>query len=178
MQKVMSLILGAAIAGTLAVVPALPACAGDCRMGYIDVPRVLEEYDEFKASRKDLEKIREDREEEFAKRYKELQKMSRDLREKASLLSESKRRDKESEIMRKSQELEEWRTTNSKELMEKEEGLVKRLESDVRKVLEKLAEKERVDFVVRRDLFLFMKKDAKDLTSATLAELRRQAKSK
>jgi len=154
------------------------ASASDCKIGYIEVPRILEEFDEFKEARSDLDKSRADREEEAAKRYEEIAKLGKELKEKGSMLSESKRRAKEQEFMKKQQDLQKWGEDQRKELAEKEEGMVKRLETDVRAVLEVVAEKEKVDFVVRRDLFLFMKKDSKDLTNAVLAELRKQAKSK
>jgi outer membrane protein len=154
------------------------ASAADCRIGYIDVPRVLEEYEDFKEARSDLEKARADREEEAAKRFEEIQKLAKELKEKGSILSESKRRSKEQEYMKKQQDLQKWGEEQRKELAEREEGMVKRLEADVRKVLEVIAVDEKVDFVVRRDLFLYMKKDSKDLTSAVLAELRKQAKAK
>ena len=154
------------------------AGASDCKIGYIEVPRILEEFDEFKEARSDLDKARADREEEAAKKYEEISKLGKELKEKGSMLSETKRRSKEQEFMKKQQELQKWGEEQRKDLAEKEEGMVKRLEADVRRVLEVVADKEKVDFVVRRDLFLFMKKDSKDLTNAVLAELRRQAKGK
>jgi len=152
--------------------------ASECRIGYIEVPRILEEFDEFKEARSDLDKARADREEEAAKKYEEIAKLGKELKEGGATLSESKRRAKEKEFMKKQQELQKWGEDQRKELAEKEEGMVKRLEADVRKVLEKVAEKEKIDFVVRRDLFLYMRKDSKDLTNVVLAELRRQAKEK
>lgn len=169
------------MAGALAsIVLTLPfggcAVAGDVRIGYIDVNRILEEYESFKEARADLDNDRKDREEQLTKKVEELQKLGKELKEKGSILSESKRKAKEQEFMKKQQELEVWRTAQSKELAEKEEGLVKRLEADVRKVLDRLAEKEKMAFVVRRDLFLYMQPGSKDLTSAVLAELRKQRK--
>ncbi len=152
--------------------------AADVRIGYIDVPQILEQYDTFKEARKDLDRERQDREEEYSKKVEELKVIGKELKDKASILSESKRRAKENEFMKKQQELEEWRAGQSKELAEKEEGLVKRLEADVRKVLEVIAEKEKLTFVVRRDLFLYMQPGSKDLTAAVLAELRKQSKEK
>jgi len=155
-----------------------PAGASDVKVGYIEVPRILEEFDEFKQARTDLDKARSDREEEAAAKYEEIAKLGKELKEKGAMLSESKRRAKEKEFMSKQQDLQKWGEEQRKELAEKEEGMVKRLESDVRKVLEVVAVKEKVDFVVRRDLFLYMKSDSRDLTNAVLAELRAQAKKK
>lgn len=155
-----------------------PANASDVKIGTIEVPRILEEFDEFKTARENLDKARADREEEAAAKYEEIAKLGKELKEKGSMLSESKRRAKEKEFMAKQQDLQKWGEEQRKELAEKEEGMVKRLEADVRRVLEVVAVKEKVDFVVRRDLFLFVKKDAKDLTNAVLAELRAQSKAK
>jgi outer membrane protein len=178
MHKFVKMVAGTALLATCLVPACRTARAADVRIGYIDVPRVLEEYQEFKDARKDLDRERQDREDEYAKKVEELKKMGKDLKEKGSLLTEAKRRAKETEFMKKQQEIEEWRATQSKELAEKEEGLVKRLEADVRRVLEKVAVKEKMTFVVRRDLFLYMQPDAKDLTGVVLEELRKQSKEK
>jgi len=84
------------------------SAASDCKIGYIEVPRILEEFDEFKDARADLDKSRADREEEAAKKYEEIAKLGKELKEKGSMLSESKRRAKEQEFMKKQQELQKW----------------------------------------------------------------------
>ena len=164
------------VLGLLAVVP--PAVAKDCKIGYIEVPRLLEEFEGFKDARKDLDKTRADREEEFGRRAKLLSKEAQDIKEGARLLSPAKQKEKEAAFNKKAQELEEWRQTQNKELQEREEGLVKRLESDVRKTLETVGADGKFSFVVRKDLMLYMDADATDLTDRVLAALRKQAATK
>jgi len=170
------------LTAALSVVISLSACAGvrakDVKIGYIDVPRILAEYEGYKDARKDLDRTRADREDEFTKRATALKKMAQEIQEGAKLLSEPKRREKETEYMKKAQELEEWRVTQNKDLQEREEGLIKRLESDVRKALETIGEKGKFSFVVRGDLMLYVEKSAEDLTDAVLEALRKQSKGK
>jgi outer membrane protein len=170
------------LAVALSAVISLSACATvkakDVKIGYIDVPRILAEYEGYKDARKDLDRTRADREDEFTKRATVLKKLAQDIQEGAKLLSEPKRREKETEYMKKAQELEEWRVTQNKDLQEREEGLIKRLESDVREALKTIGEKGKFSFVVRGDLMLYVEKSSEDLTDAVLETLRKQSKGK
>lgn len=154
-----------------------PARASDIpRIGVIDVPRVLDEYEGFKDARKDLDKDRADREQQFGERYKALQKLGADLKEQASMLSEAKRKERQADLEKKAQDLEQWRQSQNKELQDREEGLMKRLEADVRKALEKIGADGKFAMVVRKDLLLYVDKSHVDLTDSVLAELRKQGK--
>ncbi len=157
------------------------ACAGaakDCKVGYLDVPRILEEYEGFREARGELDSTREKLEEEFNQRRDNLTKEGQQLQENMKLWSEAKRREKEEAYMKKAQDLQEWQIARNKELRDREEGLVKRLEADVRKVLKRIGKKGGFSFVVRGDLMLYMNESAEDLTSDVLEELRRQAQEK
>jgi outer membrane protein len=170
------------LAVALSVVISLVACvkgqAKDYKIGYIDVPRILAEYEGYKEARKDLDRTRSDREEEFGKRATALKKMAQEIQEGAKLLSEPKRREKEQDYMKKAQELEEWRVSQNKDLQDREEGLIKRLEADVRKALEMIGAKGKFSFVVRGDLMLYVDKSSEDLTDQVLDSLRKQSKGK
>lgn len=158
--------------------PGPARAAKDVKIGVIDVPRILEDYEGFRELRKELEKARIDREEEYTSRARALNKEAQEVKDGAKLLSEAKRREKEQALMKKAQDLEEWRQAQSKEQQEKEEGLLKRLEADVRKILDQVCVPAGYTFVVRKDLLLFVDKDAKDLTNDVLAALRKQSKGK
>ncbi len=154
------------------------ARAKNCKIGYIDVPRILAEYEGYKQARKDLERTRAEREEEFTKRATALKKKGQEFQEGAKLLSEAKRRQREQEYMKEAQALEAWRFKQNRELQDQDEGLIKRLESDVREALETIGAKGKFSFVVRGDLMLYVEKDAEELTDRVLAALRRQFKGK
>ncbi|MEK7766895.1 MAG: OmpH family outer membrane protein [bacterium] len=166
------------LAGLLLLIasPRAALAAKDVKIGVIDVPRILEDYEGFRELRKELEKPRTDREQEYTNRARALNKEAQELKDGGKLLSESKRREKETVLMKKAQDLEEWRQVQSKEQQEKEEGLLKRLESDVRKILDQICSAAGYTFVVRKDLLLYVDKDAKDLTNDVLAALRKQSK--
>lgn len=159
-----------------AVLLGASAPAKDVKIGVIDVPRVLDEFEGFKELRKELDKSRQDREEQYAKRARALNAEAQELKEGSKLLSDAKRREKEQALMKKAADLEEWRQGQSREQQEKEEGLLKRLEADVRKILAEQCAPSGYTFVVRKDLLLYVDKDAKDLTDQVLAALRKQAK--
>jgi len=170
------------LTAALSIVISLVACssvrAKDMKIGYIDVPRILAEYEGYKDARKELDRTRSDREDEFTKRATSLKKLAQEIQDGAKLMSEPKRREKEQDYMKKAQELEEWRVTQNKDLQDREEGLIKRLETDVREALKTIGEKGKFSFVVRGDLMLYVEKSAEDLTDAVLAALRKQAKGK
>jgi len=173
MRKVMMIAVASAL-----LAAGGPARAKDTKIGYIDVPRVLAEYEGYKEARKGLDRVRGEREEEYARRAGALKKEGQEIQEGAKLMSEPKRRQREQEYMKKVQEFQEWQVAQNKDLQERDEGLIKRLESDVRKALETIGEKGKFAFVVRGDLLLYMDKTAEDLTDQVLAVLRKQAKEK
>lgn len=164
-------------AGLLAAgLGARPAAARDTKVGVIDVPRLFEEFEGFKDARKDLDTLRKDREKENEKRVMDLRRQVDEYQRGAKLLSEAKQKEKMAELNKKNSELQEWQSNQSKDLQEREEGMVKRLEGDVRKALEKIGPDGSFAFVVRKDLFLYSDKDVVDLTDQVLAALRKSAK--
>lgn len=173
-----------AAATVLAATTLLAAGAGSVRasdiprIGMIDVPRVLEEYEGFKDATKALDKERLAGEQEYSERVKALQKLGKDFKDQSSMLSEAKRKEKQADLEKKAQDLEEWRQTKSKELQEKQEGLMKRLEADVRAALARIGADGKFAFVVRKDFLLYVDKSAVDLTDSVLTELRKQSTGK
>lgn len=171
--------LGATAAGLLAaalVLPAHPAVAKDGKIGYIDVPRILEEFEGFRDARKDLERDRKSFGEEYQRRMMSLQKIAQDLQQNLAMLSEAKKKEKTADFEKKRGEFSDWQEVESKKLQDREEGMIKRLEADVRKSLETIGKDGNYTFVVRKDLFLYVESGAVDLTDQVLSSLRRSAK--
>ncbi len=165
----------------LAVAASVPALSGrafarDTKVGVIDVPRLFEEFEGFKEAKKDLETLRKDREKENEKRVMDFQRQVEEFQRGAKLLSEAKQKEKANDLKKKQQDLQEWQGSQSKDLQEREEGMVKRLEGDVRKSLATIGPDGGFAFVVRKDLFLYADKDAQDLTDQVLAAMRKMAK--
>lgn len=152
------------------------AQAGGSKVGVIDVPRLFEEFEGFKEQRKELETLRKDREKENEKRMMAFRKEVDEFQRGSKLLSEARQKEKMAELGKKQSDLQEWQANQSKDLQEREEGMVKRLEGDVRKALEKIGPDGDFSFVVRRDLFLYSSRDVQDLTDQVLSVLRAQAK--
>lgn len=148
--------------------------AADDKIGYIDVPRILEEYEGFKEARKDLDRDKKAFEEDYNRKGAGLQKMMQEMQEGAKMLSEAKKKEKALEFEKKRKDFMEWQQDQSKRLQDREEGIIKRLEGDVRKVLERVGADGGYAFVVRRDLLLYVRKDSTDLTDQVLAALRKQ----
>lgn len=144
------------------------------KIGYIDVPRILEEYEGFKEARRDLDRDKKTFEEDYGRRGASLQKMMQELQDGAKMLSEAKKKEKAVEFEKKRKDFMEWQQDQSRRLQEREEGIIKRLEGDVRKVLERIGADGGYAFVVRRDLLLYVRKDSTDLTDQVLAALRKQ----
>jgi outer membrane protein len=169
---------GVVAAGLLAaglLAPGVAAAKAD-KVGYIDVPRVLEEFEGFRDGRKDLERDRKAFGEEYQRRVMALNKMAQDIQQGGGMLSEAKKKEKLADFEKKRGEFSEWQELESKKLQDREEGMIKRLEADVRKALETIGADGGFSFVVRKDLFLYVEKGAVDLTDPVLASLRRTAK--
>lgn len=165
------------IPAILSVILALSASRGMAaaeKLGYIDVPRILEEYEGFKEARKDLDRDKKTFEDDYGRRGATLQKMMQEIQESAKMLSEAKKKEKAVEFEKKRKDFMEWQQDQSRRLQEREEGIIKRLEGDVRKVLERVGADGGYAFVVRRDLLLYVRKDSTDLTDQVLAALRKQ----
>ncbi len=173
MRKTIELLMTAGFVLSLA---ACASAAKECRYGYLDVPRILEEYEGFKDANKGLEATREKLEKEAQDKRDALNREGEQIQKNAKLWSETTRQEKEQEYLKKAKEFQEWQVTKSKELQDKQEGLVKRLEADVRRVLEDIGRKGGFSFVVRGDLLLYRNADAQDLTDKVLAALRTQEK--
>ena len=163
----------AALFAAALVLPAGARAAAE-KIGYIDVPRILEEYEGFKEARKDLDRDKKAFEEDYSRKGATLQKMMQELQDGAKMLSEAKRKEKAMEFEKRRKEFMEWQQDQSHKMQEREEGIIKRLEGDVRKVLEKVGADGGYAFVVRRDLLLYVRKDSTDLTDQVLAALRKQ----
>src|SRR5262245_53998519 len=88
--------------------PAACARAADDKIGYIDVPRILEEYEGFKESRKDLDRAKKTFEEEYNRKGATLQKSMQELQEGAKMMSEAKKKEKAVEFEKKRKEFMEW----------------------------------------------------------------------
>jgi len=152
------------------------SAAKDTKIGYIDVPRILEEFEGFRDGRKDLEKARKAFGEEYQVRMMALNKMMQEIQQGGAMLSEAKKKEKISAFEKKRQEFADWQEGETKKLQEREEGMIKRLEADVRKALETIGADGKYTFVVRKDLFLYVENGAVDLTDPVLASLRKAAK--
>src|SRR5688572_4083815 len=157
------LTIAALFAAVLALSAGRAVAAAD-KIGYIDVPRILEEYEGFKEARKDLDRDKKTFEEDYNRRGASLQKMMQEMQDGAKMLSEAKRKEKGLEFEKKRKDFMEWQQDQSRRLQEREEGIIKRLEGDVRKTLEKVGADGGYAFVVRRDLLLYVRKDSTDLT--------------
>ena len=170
---------GTVAAGVVAaalVMPGGTALAKGDKVGFIDVPRILEEFEGFRDARKDLERDRKTFGEEYQRRMMSLQKFAQDLQQNMGMLSDAKKKEKTTEFEKKRQEFSEWQELEGKKLQDREEGMIKRLEADVRKALEPIGSDGGFSFVVRKDLFLYVDKSAVDLTDQVLASLRKTAK--
>jgi outer membrane protein len=164
LKRVITVLLAAALAA-----PALPAFAVELKIGFVDAERIRRESDPAQKAQKKLEK-------EFAERDKELQKVAKQVKDLQSSLekegvtmSESDKRNKESELGRLNREFQRMQREFREDLnLRKNEELATIIER-ADKAIKNIAEAEKFDLIVQEAVFRSPRIDITDKVIKALA---------
>ncbi len=129
---------------------ALPSVAKELKVGYVDSDRLLEQNDDFKEARDQLQK----EEREYASQAQTLEKivedMFSDLKSQSLMLSDEARQDREQKLRDKQQELDTFRQDiwgPTGRLFARNEELMKPIHDKILAAIEKVSQEDAYDFV-------------------------------
>jgi outer membrane protein len=150
------------------------------KVGYVDLERIFNEYEETKELEAKLKMENEADGEMLSERRqmieKEIDKLREELETQALMLSESAKEKKQAEIERRIEELDEFSVYIERRSIDREakytDVILKDLDLRLPSIIESVAEKEGYRFVFdRRSLFYVTPEKEFDLTGRVLAQL-------
>ncbi len=152
------------------VIGALPALAGDFRVGYVDIERILRESAPAVKAGQKIDK-------EFAARDEAIKKLTgqvRDLQDylekKGSGLSNTERRNRERELSNLSAELQRAQREFREDLNQRKNEELSVLLEQANKVIQAIAESEKYDLVLQEAVYRNPKIDITDKVLKALAD--------
>ncbi|KKN12755.1 hypothetical protein LCGC14_1013290 [marine sediment metagenome] len=154
-------------------------------IGYVDLERIFQGYEKTKEFEAKLKMENEADQKMLIERRqmieKEIDKLRGELETQALMLSESAREEKQTEIERRAEELDEFSAYIERRMIDREakytDGILRDLGTKVPSIIESIAEKEGYRFVFdRRSLFYVTPEKEFDLTDKVIAQLNEQYK--
>ena len=159
-----------------AYLPNLQAQMG--KVGFVDMTKVLESVPEYTSAQRELEEIAERWRQEMAKEYDKIDAMYKEYQTREPLMNDEMRKQKQEEIVAKERELRELQKKRfgpDGELFQKRQTLVKPVQEQVYKAIEKYATKMSYDFILTApdgSTVIYAKGD-RDVTNDIIKELKR-----
>ncbi len=157
------------------------------KIGYVDLERIFQGYEKTREFEAKLKTENEADQKMLSERRqmieKEIDKLRGELETQALMLSESAREEKQAEIERRAEELDEFSAYIERRMIDREakytDGILKDLQTKLPSIIESIAEKEGYRFVFdRRSLFYVTPEKEFDLTDRVLAQLNEEYKAK
>ncbi|HSN90170.1 MAG TPA: OmpH family outer membrane protein [Anaeromyxobacteraceae bacterium] len=128
----------AALLAALALAPA--AARGQVKLGFVDLPRALNEVEEGKAAKAQLEKEFKEKQKQLDAKQDELRKLKAEYDKQAVVMSDQAKRDKQAELERKAGETQQLFVQLQSELSRREQELtgpiLEKLGNAVREIAE------------------------------------------
>ena len=148
---------------------ALPALAGDFRVGYVDIERILRESAPAVKAAQKLEKEFAGRDEAIKKLAAQIRELQDYLEKKGAGLSNAERRNKERELSNLSAELQREQREFREDLNQRKNEELSVLLDHANKVIQAIAESEKYDLVLQEAVYRNPKIDITDKVLKALA---------
>ena len=163
---------GAVVAIMLGAMPA----AAQLKLGYVDSQKILESYQEAQDAQKQLAEVNKAWEEEARNMQRELVAKQDELESQALLLSDAKRREKETDVqnlMLQFQQFQQEKWGQQGEVYKKQADLMKPVIDKVNAAIRKVGGEEKFDYIfdVVAGNILHVSDSQPDLTDKIIAEL-------
>ena len=169
-QAVWGGVLGAVI-GLLVIGGALPGHAEELKIGYVDLIEVFNGYERTKASDAALEKEGKQKQVELEGRLSELKK----LRQNLELLNDQAREARAREVEKKSDELQQLRTSAARDLGRERDKVTKSLLAEIERGIGEYAKANGFNLILDRRALVYGQ-PASDVTDGVLALLNNRLK--
>jgi len=150
----------------IGLVAGAAAFAKEYKIGYVDLPKIFEEYKKTKASEKALEEKAKGKTDEQKKMVDELKK----LKDEQALLSEKGKAEKQVIIDNKMKALDDFRRKTQEDLMKEKNTALEGILKDIEGVIEGYAKESGYDIVLNSRMLLYGA-DQYDVTNDILTRL-------
>jgi outer membrane protein len=136
---------------TLALLAAPAARAADVKIGYVDLPRAVNEVEEGRAAKAQLKKDFDQKQKAIDEMQVELKKMKDDLEKQAVVMAEEAKREKQGELDRKFMEVQNRFMQMQQELSARERELMRGIIDKMSQVVREIAEAEGFTYVFEKN---------------------------
>lgn len=140
-------------AALLALAPV--AARAELKLGFVDLQRALNEVDEGKSAKSQLEKEFKEKQKQLDSKQDELKKLKADYDKQAVVMSDQAKRDKQSELERKAQETQQLFVQLQAELSRREQEITGGIFEKMRVIVRDIAEAEGITMVFERSNVLY-----------------------
>ena len=160
------IVVAVAVMFVIGLVTSAAAFAKEYKIGYVDLPKIFEEYKKTKISEKVLEEKAKGKTEEEKKMVDELKK----LKDEQALLSEKGKAEKQTIIDNKMKALQDFRKNTQEGLMKEKNTALEGILKDIEGVIQGYAKEGGYDMVLNSRMLLYGS-DQYDVTNDILSRL-------
>lgn len=155
--------------GLVGFLMATPVLAQSAKIGYVNLNSVLEGTVEGKAMMNRLQGEFAAKQKELGERMKAFEEKARQFQQQAAVLVDSVKKDKAQALAKEEQELQGTLAKYQDEINKKKGEALSGFESKIREVINAIAEREGLDYVLRTEVLLFGPKKM-DITNDIIRE--------
>jgi outer membrane protein len=162
----------------LCIVPGFLFAADVAKFGSVDVQKVLNESDNGKKAKTDLEALIKSKQSTIDEKGKTIEKLKNDVEKQASVLSAEARKTKEDELEKSIREYQRLVQDSQAEIKKKEAELTDTILKDVHEIINKIGQEESYALILERGMVVYSDKgiDITDRVLKTYNESRSKSK--
>ncbi|UCG78519.1 MAG: OmpH family outer membrane protein [Nitrospirota bacterium] len=143
--------------------------AEDLKIGYVDMRAALNESEQGKKAKAELEKMIQEKQKGLDAERKKLDETQADLEKKMSLLSDKAKEEKQKEFQEMVQGYQKKLADAQKEINEKEASFTKKILDDIKGIVDDIAKKEGYSLIFEKtEISVIFSKDGLDITKRVI----------
>jgi outer membrane protein len=159
-------VLGLGLAGVL-VGGVVAWAAEETKIGVVNLERAMNESQRGLKAKKEMDALKAEKEKGIEKKKEEIKKIESDLEKQGKVLSDEKRREKESKLQKEYKDLERMAADARDELQRKKAEMANRLLTDLLDIIRKVGEEEKYLLILEQQSVLYTPK-AVDLSDKVI----------
>ncbi len=141
--------------------------AEETKIGVVNLERAMNESQQGQKAKKELDALEAEKKKGLERKKEEIKKIETDLEKQGKLLSEDKRREKESKLQKEYKELERMVADAREEFQRKKAEITNRMLTDLLAIIKKGGEEEKYLLILEQQSVLYTPK-AVDLTDKVI----------
>lgn len=150
------------------------AAAAEPKVGYVDMARAFRDLEDSKAAQANLKKNFEGKQKKLDQMQTNLKKKKDDFEKRAAMMKDEVKRQKQGELQKEFMELQQTYMQLQQELAKEEGELIKKISTKMRRIVERVGDREGFDMILDvGDTVLYYKKH-RDITDQVIREYNRE----